>query len=288
MIAGPILPRTTEGLWSVVQDDAGRVEHGLVVIRRDLVLDGGLTIDALAADAAGRPVLLFLSLVEDDHALPARIAEARAWFARSAAMLREVVDGFRIRLDLPPRVIAIGFEFTERCLARLSSDDDELMLVRVDAVRVAGRVHVGTVVVRGAETGAWTDRLAARDDVARVNRFVDLMQRLDDRMSIEGDRFARTWRCDGMPIASLHRETRAVHASVPGHATVALCSDEAVEDAVDLATRRYLGVLLGSDDSPIAFVEPEQGPVTTREVVDAAEVTADEYEAFFADDGGVK
>ena len=98
MIAGPILPRTAEGLWSVVQDDPGRVEHGLELLRRELQLEDGLRIDALAADASGRPVLVFGSMVEHDHGLPARIADTVAWFARSGPIVRAMLDGARVLL----------------------------------------------------------------------------------------------------------------------------------------------------------------------------------------------
>ena len=290
MIAGPILPRTAEGLWNVVQDDASRIEHGMVLVRADLVLEGGLRIDALAADAAGRPVLVFLSMVESDHALPARIREARDWFARSALMLREVVAGFRLRLDLAPRVVVVGFEFTERCLGRLGLDGDvDLMVVRVDALRIAGRVHVGTVVVHGASQteATWLSALPRGESHVKVSRFTDLLHRLDDHLSIDGDRFARTWRCDGVPIARLERAARDVLALVPGHGPIVLSSDEAVDQAVDLASRRYLGVLAGHGDADHgaaavrapAHVSSGGLPTSTE-----SEVTPDEYEAFFTDD----
>ena len=177
MIAGPILPRTAEGLWRVVPDVPGRIEHGLRLLRLDLELDGGVKTAALAPDASGRPVLMFGSLVEHDHGLPARIGDALAWFRRSALMLQTLVDGVRVRLDLPPRVLVVGFEFTERCLSRLRGDDStDLLVVRIDAVRVGGRDHVGAVVVHGADDlgNAWLAALANGEPASRVERFADL------------------------------------------------------------------------------------------------------------------
>ncbi|MBI5851856.1 MAG: hypothetical protein HZB39_12650 [Planctomycetes bacterium] len=294
MIAGPILPRTAEGLWRVVQDDPSRVEHGLELLRFDLELEDGVHIDALAADAAGRPVLMFCAMVEVDHALPARIADARAWFTRSVALVRSLLDGARVRLDLPPRVVVVGFEFTERCLARLRTFADvDLVVVRVDAVRVGGRTHVGTVVVHhsGASDDTTLAALACGDTASRVLRLGDLLSRLDPAFAIDGDRFARTWRCDGVPIVLVMRAARQVVAVVPGHTPVALEHDDAVDDVVDLASRRYLGIVAGWDDTPA--VAPHGFEIRDREARDIppaarraaeAEVTAAEYDAFFADE----
>ena len=302
MIAGPILPRTAEGLWSVVQDDPGRVEHGLEFLRRDLQLEDGLRIDALAADAAGRPVLVFASMVEHDHALPARLADTVAWFARSGPIVRALLDGARVRLEIAPRVLVVGFEFTERCLARLRADvDHDLVVVRVDAMRVAGRTHVGTTVVHASQRhhDAGLAAIASGEVAPRVARLADLLARLDEDLAIDGDRFARTWRCDGVPIVRLERAARSVIAAVPGHRPIALAHDEAVDEVVDLASRRYLGIVAAWNEVPGAVAPvvaaPPRPPALGREVRDtherreaqvdvaSAEVSAAEYDAFFAD-----
>jgi hypothetical protein len=310
MIAGPILPRTAEGLWNVVQSDASRIEHGLSLLRRELVLDGELVIDALAADAAGRPTLIFLSLVESDHALASRISEAMAWFGNHSAILRDLVDGFAVRLDLPPRAIVVGFEFTERGLARLMRDRSfDLLVVRVDALRVAGQIHVGVsaVATESSTESSPIEDLATPALAPLLTRFADLMQRLDDELVVDGDRYSRTWRCEGVAVVRLERAGRSVLVDVPGSEPFAICDVDAQALAVDLATRRYLGILAGRGDwqspvrearvsevpareSKLRFEEPRgmrESPVAVATpALDPAEVTADEYEAFFADPDG--
>ncbi|MGE0143619.1 MAG: hypothetical protein AB7I19_07375 [Planctomycetota bacterium] len=310
MIAGPILPRTAEGLWNVVQSDAARIEHGLSLLRRELVLDGELVIDALAADAAGRPTLIFLSLVESDHSLASRISEAMAWFGNHSAILRDLVDGFAVRLDLPPRAVVVGFEFTERGLARLLRDRSfDLLVVRVDALRVSGQIHVGVSAVATDSSAGLSpiEDLATPALAPLLVRFADLMQRLDDALVVDGDRYSRTWRCDGVAVVRLERAGREVMVAVPGSQPFALCDVDAQALAVDLATRRYLGILAGRGDWQSPVIEtrvPERNgrdstagfeePRMTREsavamaapALDPAEVTADEYEAFFAEEDG--
>lgn len=327
MIAGPILPRTADGLWEAIRKDPERLEHGLRVIRRELVLhaglapagrsgpaDEGLVIDAVGADAVGAPVLFFVAQIEQDRCLPARISEACDWFARNASMLTPILDGDGVRLDLAARVFVVGFEFTASCLDRLAllaqiSAAGGRSAVDVSAFRIEGMVldgvhHVGVARVLG---GGGDARLAAAEGSEvgkRCEQLAELLECLDPELTQDAERFARTWRCQGTTILRLERNARRLRAVVPGHGGVEIVHEEDLTDACDLAMRRYLhvvrgeGVLEGEDRSQGEEFDLDDGVEPSGHGVErfrsgrhvAAEdgIETDELDAFFADDDEAK
>lgn len=289
MIAGPILPRTVDGLWESVRQDPGRLERGLRIVRRELVLEGGLVVDALAADAVGAPVLLFVAMVDRDRQLPGRIAEARAWFARNASLLAPVLEGLGVRADVPPRIFVVGFEFTESCLERLREDAaDDLAVFRIEGLYVDGVRHVGAVRVLGSTGDAALGAEAHSTPAGHARRLAELLQRLDPDLAVDGDRYSRTWRLDGTTVIRLERDARRLRAVVPGEDEVELWSGDEVVEAFDSAMRRYLAILDGQaePEEPPALVGAGSGTERHGAALGDfdTEVTPDEFEAFFADD----
>lgn len=296
MIAGPILPRTADGLWEAVRHDPGRLERGLRIVRKELVLEGGLAVDALAADAVGAPVLMFLALIDRDRDLPGRIAEARDWFARNAAVLAPILEGAGLRTDLPPRVFVVGFELSAGCIDRLRREArPEDGVFRIEGLYIDGVRHVGAVRILG-ESGGGSGNAALCAPPggaigARARRFSDLLQRLDPDLVVDGDRYSRTWRLDGTTVLRLERDARSLCATVPGLEVREILGDEDVVEVFDVAMRRYLAVLDGTaEPESVPALEPARpaGAAPARAGLARAtgntEVTADEFEAFFADD----
>ncbi|MDA0372677.1 MAG: hypothetical protein O2865_02725 [Planctomycetota bacterium] len=315
MIAGPILPRTADGLWEAIRKDPERLEHGLRVIRRELVLhaglgpagrggssEEGLVIDAVGADAVGAPVLFFVAQIEQDRCIPARIAEACDWFARNASMLTPILDGDGVRLDLAARVFVVGFEFTASCLDRLAllaqiSAAGGRSPVDVSAFRIEGMVldgvhHIGVARVLGAGGDV---RLAAAEGSEvgkRCEQLAELLECLDPELTQDAERFARTWRCQGTTILRLERNSRRLRAVVPGHGVVEIVHEEDLTDACDLAMRRYLTVVRGEDGDLDEGVDPAEPEVerfqSVRRVESEDGIEADELDVFFAEDNEVK
>ncbi len=301
MIAGPILPRTADGLWEAIRKDPERLERGLRVVRRELVLHAGLgtggaaipagdglVIDALGADAVGAPVLLFVAQIEQDRCLPARIAEAREWFARNAPMLTPILDGDGVRLDLPARVFVVGFEFTASCLERLSllaqlaaaggREPADVSAFRVEGLILDGVHHIGVARVLGGEGDIRLGAPEASEVSKRCEQLAELLECLDPELTQDAERFARTWRCQGTTILRLERDARHLRAQIPGEGAVDLIHEEDLADACDLAMRRYLTVVRGED--AVVRVEPDSRAGGPRAAADLG-VEAEEFGAFF-------
>ena len=318
MIAGPILPRTPEGLWDVVRSDAERLERGLRIVRRELFLDGELVVDALGADTLGRPVLLFAASADGDAQLVSRITDARDWFERNALMLRSPLEGSAVRVELPPRVIVVGFDFTAQCIERLRrAADPDLEALRIVFCHVDGRRHVGAVPVLGGAQ-------APAEPPEPLGRIAGLLARLDPELSVVRERYGMSWWIDGALVLRVERGRRGLRAVVPEHEDCALRGEAEVDEVVDAAMRRYLELLtaLGEDTAQDETEphDPRGGPLNGRGlgegfdgglegdfgtisgraarpgpdelprrnlglgVAFGAEITADEYEAFFQDD----
>jgi hypothetical protein len=97
-------------------DDLESLERGLTLLARDVPLDDGVRIDALALDREGRPALV---LVENDGAEPLflRGADALLAFRKARGLLARllVTDGFE---EAEPRLVLVARRFSERDEAR--------------------------------------------------------------------------------------------------------------------------------------------------------------------------
>jgi hypothetical protein len=306
MIAGPILPRTADGLWEAIRKDPERLERGLRVVRRELVLhaglapaargvsgEDGLVIDALGADAVGAPVLLFVAQIDQDRCLPARIAEAGEWFARNASMLAPILDGDGVRLDLPARVFVVGFDFTASCLERLSilarmaatggKSPTDVSAFRVEGMVLDGVHHMGVARVLGGEGDARLGAVEGSEVGKRCEQLAELLDCLDPDLTMDTERFARTWRCQGTTILRLERGARRLRAVIPGEGGVEILQEEDLAEACDLAMRRYLTVVRGEDAVMRVEAEGSEGADLRRRGSSDDGVEAEEFSAFFED-----
>lgn len=292
LIAGPILPRTREGLSNIVQDDPTRLETGLCLHGADLVLDGGVTVDFFARDAVGAPVLVFLSVLHEDWALAGRVAEARATFAR----MRPAFAGPVVGGDRPVRAIVIGFDFAEGALSRLrESAWPWLRVLRVDGFLLDGALHLAVTPVVEPEARpiapfavpeTWP--LGAQRAIAST--FVDLLRRLDPELRVDGDGFARRYSSANGIVVELSCVDRHVVATVPGVGSLAVRSDDDCVAVFDRVMRRHLD-LAGEVPTARPSTPTDQRPTghdvpfaeLRRRLVES-ELSPQEFDAFHAID----
>jgi hypothetical protein len=308
MISGPLCPRNREGLRELMELHLAEVERGLLIVEVDVELESGCSIDGLAMDAAGRPVLLFAADGEGADELPAHVLAARAWLSGSgSALLARFVSRDGLDWALAPRFVVLAFEMRpllQAQLADLSHLGVEVYQVR--SFRLGGRQLIGAVPLTAvapaphSEPFACTRALGGSPDSATdaALRFLDLMQRLDTaievrndgdtrRLCVAGCRLAELAVVDGVP--TVHVPAGAGHAA-NGAAPVApmafeLRCDSDVRDAVDRTIARYLTILhaRAADDAPRvadevpARSEPRSPLERLRRACADSRITPEEY-----------
>ncbi len=299
MIAGPILPRNADSLWRLVREDPDQIEQGLRLVRGELALESGVAIDSIAADAAGRAVLVFVATLEEDQKLPGRVAEARAWFQRNARMLDRVLAADGLDLSPPIRALVIGFDFTATCLDRLRDlADDGLSVLRVEGFRLEGELHVGVQPLLATERAVQTvdafalpPTLTAGTDDAVFDRFLELLRRLDPDLRATGDRYSRQWHLPGGMVCELARLGGEVQVRVPGGTGAPLHEVDDVTRAFDPILRRYLAVQNPDESAIDSLAEDglviEDAPLGASRLPQFgdASITSEEYDAFLQEDG---
>ena len=284
MILGPIVPRTGDGLAQVVCEAPHRLEGGLAVVQERLVLGDGVVIDLLARDAIGRAVLLILAAPGDDRDVPARLADALAWFDEHALALRGVMRQHGVRLDLPARAIVACFDLGEGTArrvreigARFAGDDgaagDRVAVLRLEPFELGGERHVGVVPVLDSGRpggGAVDDLPPAMLDLpegALARAFVHKLSRLDPELVVDGDRYGRFWAVGSGDVAGLRRRGRALEVLVPGFDPLSLAEERDVPAAIDRVARHFLELVGEHDEGEhVDPLEMESGFVAVQEL----------------------
>lgn len=102
-------------LAMLVVDELSAVERGIRVLARAVPLEEGVTLDALALDADGKPVMV---LMENGEELHSRSVDALVAYRRSRSLLARwfAPDGFDETSD--PRLMLVARRFCERTEAR--------------------------------------------------------------------------------------------------------------------------------------------------------------------------
>jgi hypothetical protein len=252
MISGPVLTRTREDLRGITRRHLERIERGLRIVQDDLLLDDGCRVDALACDARGTPVLLFLSIADEDRDLPGRVLDAAAWMEANPRLLAQALPLRGIDYGKSPRVLVVGFDLADALLARLGA----LRLASLDVFRVqwfsaGGQVRVGVVPLLGGAARGDDDgyRVPTGLEEPRARslcmRLLDLLQRIDPELEARGDRFSRRFSIGGEPVAELWSESDGLRLAViderRDHREVLTLADwDECEAATDRVMRRYL------------------------------------------------
>src|SRR5690606_30851506 len=199
-----------------------------------------------AADAIGRPVLLFFGVLDEDHLLPGRIREAREWLLGHGGVLASALREARVDFAQRPRVFVVGHEFTASCLQRLRDFDDEwLSVFRVAGLAIDGRVHVGVepLIDQGRGTGAGLELpepLRSTDPERQVERLVDFLRRVEPAVRATGDRYSRTFVAGHLELVTVTTDGVALRAEVPEHGAFDVRPGHTEADLRDAILRRYL------------------------------------------------
>lgn len=300
MISGPITPRTRIGLREFVRQRTQLLECGLTLVQEDLELGasppGTSSVDALARDALGTPLFIFAATEETLRDLPSRILEVDGWFRRHGdALLRALADA-GYKNGAAPRFLVVGFEIPSELVERL----ERLTIPRLEALQICsfalrGELHydIEHVVPRGIDSTlkfGVMPSIADPRDRELCACFLDLMQRLDPRVTITGDRFSRKFALAGAPLGALcYDEGGLTFACGDQHHRIQ-CWDHVV-DAIDGVLRSWH---LGCRDAeveetppaaaetpvrPFARLEARISLDALRRSVAETKLTRDEYDA---------
>lgn len=270
MISGPVTPRTRLGLRDFVRQRTQLLECGLVLVQEDVELGanpgGTAVVDALARDALGAPLFLFAASEESVRDLPSRILEVDGWFRRHGeALLRALADA-GYQNGAQPRFLVVGFEIAADLAERL----ERLSIARLEALQICtfslrGELHydIEHVLPRGAaqelKLGTLSSIVDPRDRELCAC-MLDLMQRLDPRMTVTGDRFSRRFALSGAPLGMLRYDEGGLWFSLADQHHRIQCWDHVV-DAVDLVLRSWH---LGCRDAEVEESPPSSAETPVR------------------------
>ncbi len=256
MISGPLShPQRSAG--ELIERYLADVERGITVVRRDLELATGCSVEALAADAAGRPVFLFVADERVGRSVAAAVLGTRAWVSRRIELLSRACPDASIDYALPPRYVALGFNVSSGLIEQLEQlpagavELYDLMSFRVGSETIIGvRALLGPSAL-SAEDGfsvpGGLDGVAVR---AAAEAFLSRVQALDPDLLAEGDRYTRRVRLSGEQLCELRVRGRDVLVVVCGEgdaepAPLPLVTARERAVAVDAVARRYLALLGG-------------------------------------------
>ena len=291
MISGPVLPKTRVGLQEFVESYLDTIEFGLTIVERDLELEAGLSIEVLARDAAGRPVLVFAVDPDSWRAVPTRVLAARAWVAAGAQLLARFVPSEGIDYDLPPRLVVVGFELSADLLQLLADVRGEVEVYQAQSLRVGGRQCVGVVPRAGAGVTGLENSYQPPSGVADQARtlsvrFLDVVRRLDSSLQVIGDRYSRRFSLAGSLLAELYLERGVMCVRLPGMSPLLLRSKADCNVALDHLMRRYLDLNgVGGSAADVSIDTPphprelrDSGTLQRlRESIDASQLSSEEY-----------
>jgi len=302
MISGPTIPRTPDGVRGLIHRHLGVAEHGLALVVEDLELGEGCTVDALARDAAGAPMLVFGSIPAEARNLPARVLGAYTWFQSHGRFLVREYTKQGLDPQARVRLLVLGLDFLADTLRDLESLAlAELQVHQFCSFSVGGELRVGATRLLGGEG---RERGEADDPSTmfqvpsgvppgpaadRCACFLDLVRRMDPRLTACGDRFSRQFHLGGRHLAEL-----AVADGTPrvrlGDGEHALDTMEDCLTVVDRLVRQLLTAEVppqkGPHPGPAGPVDRLQGldegrfslePI--RQTVAAATISPDEYSA---------
>jgi hypothetical protein len=267
MICGPIVPNTLTSLRDVIEQEVGRIERGLRTVATDIVFGQQGAVDILACDASGAPVLIFAVAPETSAGLSTRILSAHTWLLDNAAWLATEVGDSGLRTELTPRVFVIGLEILAGTVAELRVlGVPSLSVMQFSTFTMGGIRRMGVTTLYSAAGD--TDESGSADSAgdpfevpsgvvepasrAVAARFLDVLRKVDARMTSSGDRFSRRLSLGGSLVAELAMTNGRLYVNFPASAELASDVDlELTEDSclslVDIALRMVLLLEVGPD-----------------------------------------
>ena len=257
MISGPTIPRTPDGVRGLIQRHLGVAERGLAVVVEDLELGQDCEVDALARDAAGAPVLVFAAVPEQGRSLSLRVLAAYTWFRSHGRFLVREYAEEGLDPAAPLRLLVLGLDF----LADTVRDLESLGLRSLEvhqfcSFTVGGEMRLGVTRLLGdaaeAQAEAAVDAgqpvrlfqvpsgLPPGPAADRCARFLDLVRRMDPRVTASGDRFSRQIHLGGKRLAELHVADGTPRVRVQGEEEHTLDCEEDCSVVVDRLVRQVL------------------------------------------------
>ncbi|MGH7150519.1 MAG: hypothetical protein ACREIU_07470, partial [Planctomycetota bacterium] len=117
MSAGAVLVKME--ILEHLRSHPDELEPGLVVLKSDLEVGAGIPVDLLAADATGRPCLVFVGPEESDALLLA-LLDGMAWAAGARSFFERLRES-RLDAAAPARAFLVVPGFAERLRQRIAS-----------------------------------------------------------------------------------------------------------------------------------------------------------------------
>jgi hypothetical protein len=263
MIQGPVLPLSRTGLWRLVRERPELLERGLRLCVEDLELGtAGLgVVDGLLRDAGGAPVLV-LATDDRDGTLVARVLAAHEFWHRNLGSMARALPEANLRDSAPCRLLVLGSGIAPSTLAALERQRlDGLEIVEIEAFHVGEQERL--CVRRHRPTGGCPPFDAGIDDTARalLTALAELLPRLDPRIQVAGDRFARWASHEGRQLCEFWFADQRVHAALSGEPPRELRSSADVRTFVDQVARRHLATIAVAGGAPRAAAsEPGAEP----------------------------
>lgn len=216
MTSGSTIPRTPDGVRGLIQRHLGMAERGLALVAEDLELGPGCKVEALARDAAGAPVLVFGAAPENGRTLSLRVLNAHAWYRSHGRFLVQEYADQGLHPAAPVRLLVLGLDFLADTLRDLQSLGLEgLQVHQLCSFTAGGKLRVGVTPLFGVEHAEVEAEgqnnmfqapsgLPPGPAADHCRRFLDLVRRMDPRVTVCGDRFSRQIHLGGNRLAELY------------------------------------------------------------------------------------
>ncbi len=285
MISGPTLPRTREALWSLVVDHVDRIERGLVIVHEDVCTEDGVRVDALARDANGHPVLLFLWLPDAEPDFVRRSLTSERWFAEHRDLLLQSLWLGGVERGRAPRIFVVGFDLPAPQIERLRVTAlPGMELYQFRGFTVGGLLRIGVVPLLGPAAAGDEHSFEApaglADPTTRTfcTTLLAWIRKLEPTLQVQGDRYSRRFLYENELLAELLVERDQLRVLVPGLAAsrsrTPILSLFDLAAAFDTIARRYLTLVCGEDVLAGYGIErpagPQLAPVDAEPANDAA------------------
>ncbi|MCC6672472.1 MAG: hypothetical protein IT458_15515 [Planctomycetes bacterium] len=240
MISGPRIAKSRDGLAELLVRLCEGPAPELHLLAQDLLLDDDLLVDALAVDATGGPVLVFLAPESEPAALPARLLAARVWARRNAPLLAAASPRAGALDWARARVWVLAFDLPSGMhdlLAEASGGRLEVRLVRW--LRHQGQVRVHAEAGRASEAPPPAESApgpATRDPRGHLTTF---LERLDRRVRLHEDGTSGAILLGDTTLARLQGTNGDLHLHIEDRAPLALRDEPERSEALELLLRRY-------------------------------------------------
>lgn len=249
MIHGPVLPQSRDALWALMAGRLDAIQRGLCLVSEGFDCANGRlgTIEGLARDVDGAPVLLLIARADDPLLVP-RALDAAAFVQRVGPALAMALPeaGFQVGRAGRVLVIAAGGDVAI-CTPLLRHASPSLHVCALEPFRIGGKerfavrwlaavervegvaLDTSAAAVRGAAAGAEaTVEAAAAPSPALVqslwSSLKELCLRIDQGIAIDdgADRRRITW--NGQPLAEVRETAGGLQGFLPDGSECALAA----------------------------------------------------------------